>query len=450
MTDNPIPGQPSRRSFLKTAAGASATLAAADLLAPYVHAASDDTIKVGVIGCGGRGSGAINDVLRSAKGVKIVAVADVFENRAKSGRQRFTNDVKHEEVKTLGNTADISEDRCFWGLDAYKKLINCPEVNYVILATPPGFRPLHIEETVHAGKNLFTEKPVGVDGPGIRQVLAAYDASMKKGLHIGAGTQRRHQAGYIETMKRIHDGEIGDIVLLRGYWNGNGIWFNGRKNYAGQGFHEKETDLAYQLYNWYHFCWLCGDHIVEQHVHNLDVCNWAMNGPPIRAWGMGSRIGGHAGRPNGDPNEVGNIFDNFSIEFEYKNGARMISQCRHLPGCWDSVSEAIHGTKGFSQINAYRVNNKSVGVKNEVNPYVQEHTDLIASIRDGKPLNELKNVAESTMTAIFGRMAAYSGQALTWDQALNSKTVLRDVSDLKWDSAVPVSPTPIPGKFKVV
>jgi myo-inositol 2-dehydrogenase / D-chiro-inositol 1-dehydrogenase len=175
-----------------------------------------------------------------------------------------------------------------------------------------------------------------------------------------------------------------------------------------------------------------------------------MNGPPIRAWGMGSRIGGHKGRPNGEPNEVGNIFDNFSIEFEYKNGARMISQCRHLPGCWDSVSEAIHGTKGFSQVNAYRVNKESVGVKNEVNPYVQEHTDLIASIRDGKPLNELKNVAESTMTAIFGRMAAYSGQALTWDQALNSKTVLRDVSDLKWDSAVPVSPVPIPGKFKVV
>jgi predicted dehydrogenase len=435
----------SRRSFLKTAAVAGAALTA-EALMPQVHAAGSDTIQVGLVGCGGRGTGACENVLHAAKGVKIVALGDVFSGHVKGCRNALERIVKAEEVKNLGNGVDLPDERCFTGLDAYKKVIHHPDVNYVILATPPGFRPLHIEEVVNTGKNLFTEKPVSTDGPGIKRVLAAYDLAKKKGLKIVAGTQRHHQAGYIETVKRIHDGAIGDLILLRAYWNNQGIWFKDRGGLKS--YPEAPTDLAYQLYNWYHFCWICGDNIVEQHIHNLDVCNWLMKDHPVRAWGMGSRIGHSAARPDGKPEVVGNIFDNFSIEFEYPNGSRMISQCRQIPGTWDSVSEAAHGTKGTSQVNAYRINNKSVHGRDPVNPYEQEHTDLIAAIRDGKEINELKRVAESTMTAILGREAAYSGKETTWDKALGMRQLV-DTADLKWDSSMPVSPVPIPGKYKL-
>jgi predicted dehydrogenase len=447
MTDTHSSGNgQSRRTFLKTAAAAGAALTAGAVL-PAVHAAGSDTIKVGLVGCGGRGTGACDNVLRAAPNVKIVALGDVFSTHVKSCRDHLTKRAANDaEVKKLGNGVDLPEDRCFVGLDAYKKVIHNPEVNYVILATSPGFRPLHIEETVNTGKNLFTEKPVSTDGPGIKQVLAAYDLAVKKGLKIAAGTQRRHQAGYIETVKRIHDGAIGDLVLLRAYWNGGGIWFHPRSGLKS--LPEQPTDLAYQLYNWYHFCWLCGDNIVEQHVHNLDVCNWLMKDHPILARGMGSRIGHSAARPDGDPKDVGNIFDNFSIEFEYPSGARMISQCRQIPGCWDSVSEAAHGTKGTSQVNAYVINKQRVGGRGERNPYEQEHTDLIDAIRNGKELNELKNVAESTMTAIFGREAAYSGKELSWDKALDMRRLM-DTANLRWDSDVPVTPVPVPGKYKL-
>src|SRR5262249_12978750 len=254
------------------------------------------------------------------------------------------------------------------------------------------------------GKHIFTEKPVSVDGPGTRKVLAVYEEALKKNLGIGAGTQRRHQAPYLETMKQIHDGAIGDIVAMRCYWNGTGIWFRDRKELAQHD--EKTTDLAYQMHNWYHFLWTCGDHIVEQHVHNLDVCNWAMKGAhPVRAVGMGGQVARRAC----DPCEVGHILDNFAIDFEYEGGVPMLSMCRQITGCDNNVSEALAGTKGFCQVNAYPINGKPVAKRGGTDPYVQEHTDLIASIRAGKPSNELKNVAESTQTAILGRMAAYTG-----------------------------------------
>jgi predicted dehydrogenase len=318
----------------------------------------------------------------------------------------------------------------------------------LILATPPGFRPLHIAAAVAAGKNFFAEKPVGTDGAGIRLVLAAYEDSVKKGLHMAAGTQRRHQTSYLETIKRIHDGAIGKVMLVRAYWNGGGIWFNDRKGMKN--LVEKDTDVGYQLYNWYHFCWLSGDHICEQHVHNLDVANWVMNGHPIRAWGMGSRTPGNPSRPSGPPEVVGNIFDNFSIEYEYPGDVRMISQCRHVPGCWDSVSEAVHGTQGTSNPDGW-IKGKRVAQRRSNNPYVQEHTDLIDSIRSGnKPLNELKNVAESTLTAIMGRMAAYTGKEVTWDKALNSQDDPVDEANLTWDSPIQTPPVPIPGKTPLV
>ena len=436
----------SRRTFLKTAAAGGAVLAAEALL-PQVHAAGSDAIKVGIVGVGGRGLGACENVLKSTNGVTIVAIGDVSPHQIKGARNYLTERLANEkEVKNLGNRVDLPEDRCFAGLDAYKKVIHHPEVNYVILATPPGYRPQHIEEVVAAGKNLFTEKPVATDGPGIRRVFDAYEVSLKKGLKIAAGTQRRHQAGYIETIKRIHDGAIGDPILLRAYWNNQGIWFHhrdGLKNYL-----DETGDLAYQLYNWYHFCWICGDHIVEQHIHNLDVCNWIMKTHPIRAWGMGSRVGHSSSRPDGDPKDVGNIFDNFSIEFEYPGGARLMSQCRHIPGTWDQVSEACHGTKGFSQVNAYRINKNTVASHNERNPYEQEHVDLIEAIRGDKKLNELRQVAETAMTAILGREAAYSGKETTWDAALAMRPLV-DTASLNFESVIPVPPVPVPGKYRL-
>jgi predicted dehydrogenase len=272
--------------------------------------------------------------------------------------------------------------------------------------------------------------------------LAAYEESLKKNLRIAAGTQRRHQSGYLETMKQVHDGAMGDITALRAYWNGGGIWFYKRK--------EGMTDVAYQLNNWYHFLWVCGDHIVEQHVHNLDVCNWAMKTHPIKCDGIGGRTPQNPSRPAGPPEEVGNIFDNFSIDYEYPGGVHMYSSCRHIQNTASNVSEAFVGTKGncFTTDRVYRLNGKNVITRQQdseaTNPYVQEHADLIDCIRGGKPINELKNVAESTLTAIMGRMSAYSGRPVTWEQALNSKLDTFP-KELHWDMSLPVPPVPVPG-----
>jgi predicted dehydrogenase len=439
MTERANSNQPqaSRRDFLKAGAVAAAGTALVGGLVQNVHAAGSDEIRVGLIGCGGRGSGAADNVMHSAKGVKIVALADVFRDRAENLQRRLGELSKDDQVRQLGNTIDLPDSRLFDGLDAYEKLL-ATDVNYVMLATPPGFRPIHLAAAVAAGKNIFTEKPVGVDGPGIRKVFAAYDEAKKKGLHIAAGTQRRHQAGYIETVKHLHNGAIGTILTARCYWDQGPIWFHPRR----QGM----SDVEYQLHNWYHFVWLCGDHIVEQHVHNLDVCNWVFNAHPIRAHGRGGR----AARQSGDPNLVGQIYDNFAIEYEYPSGARMYSYCRQIPGCENSVSEAVVGTNGTCQVNAYQINGQSVHQGGgDVDPYVQEHTDLIESIRSGKPLNELKNVAESTLTAIMGRMAAYTGKPVRWEQALNSKEdTMPTQLTLKMDH--PVGPVPVQGRTKLI
>jgi predicted dehydrogenase len=450
-----------RRGFLKSAAATSAVLAAGSAL--NAHAAGSDEIRVGVIGCGGRGSQACENVLESAKGVKIVAAADVFpekivgevESKSDPGRRRRRDTplrqhlmefVQKGKAKELGNSVDLPESRCFVGLDGYEKVINTPEVNYVMLATPPGFRPLHIQAAVAAGKNFFTEKPVAVDAAGIRKVLAAYEESVKKGLRIVTGTQRRHQLGYLETMKRVHGGDIGEITALRAYWNGGGIWFRDRK--PGM------TDVAYQCENWYHFLWTCGDHIVEQHIHNLDVCNWAMNGHPEYCDAAGGRTPGNkgGGRRDGPPNEVGHIYDHFSVDYVYPNGVHMYSSCKHLPMCTSNVSEAIVGTNGVCLPHEYKIRDRRIVTRDQdrasTNPYVQEHTDLIDCIRGGKTINELKTVAESTLTAIMGRMSAYTGQRVKWEQALNSKEDTFP-ANLTWDMSLPVGPVPHPGQTKL-
>ncbi len=418
----------SRRDFLKhsTAALVGGTVTGLGAL-PVVHAAGSDAIKVGLIGCGQRGTGAGKDVLSSAPGVKLVAMGDVFKDRLDKSlgilKEQFADKV------------DVPEDRQFVGFGAFEKVL-ASDINYVILATPPGFRPWHLKAAVDAGKNIFTEKPVAVDGPGIRSVLATYEEAKAKGLAIGAGTQRRHQNGYVETLKRIHDGAIGQITMARVYWNQGPIWVHPKQ--------DAWSEMEWQLRNWYYFTWLCGDHIVEQHVHNLDVANWAAGSHPLRAVGLG-------GRQVRIAPEYGNIYDHFAIDYEYPNSLRVASYSRQIPNCENSVSEALHGTKGFCQVNKYEITGEKgwrYAGKNNL-PYVQEHTDLIASLRAGKPYNELKGVAESTLTAIMGRMAAYTGQAVTWEQALNSEESLMPTK-LEWDGPLAVAPVAMPGQTKLV
>jgi predicted dehydrogenase len=444
MNDKPQAneGRATRRDFLKTTTVVAGSALAANLtFLSNAHAAGGDKIKVGIIGCGGRGSGAAENVLNAAQNVEIVAIGDAFKFRVDGLRKRLVNTVANDQkIKDLGNTVNLPVDRCFVGVDAYQKVINS-DANYIILATPPGFRPTHLEAAVAAGKNIFTEKPVASDAAGIVKVLDAYNQAKQKNLAIVAGTQRRHQLAYLETMKRIHDRAIGDITAMRCYWNQGAIWFRKRDELRRYGI--EDSDLAYELHNWYHFVWTCGDHIVEQHVHNLDVCNWAIGTHPIKALGMGGRMA----LPRGNPDVNGNIYDHFAIDFEYPGGVHCLSMCRQISGCANQIGEALAGTQGACQVDRFQINGKSVVPRNQrgTNPYVQEHTDLIASIRNGKPLNELKQVAESTFTAILGRMSAYTGKALTWDDALASKqNLVPDKLDFKAQISVP--PMAAPGR----
>jgi predicted dehydrogenase len=410
----------SRRHFIKS----SSLVVAGAAVAPYVitsHAAPDDPIKIGLVGCGGRGSGAIRDAYRSSKGVELVAVADIFPERAKACREALNKE-----------SHNIKEDMVFSGFDAYKQLLAVPEINYVILATPPGFRPIHFPAAIEAGKNVFMEKPVATDGPGIRAVIEAGEKAAEKGLAVVAGTQRRHQNVYRETIKRIHDGAIGEILCLQAYWNQGLIWNHPWK--------DDVSDMENQLRNWYHYVWLCGDHIVEQHVHNLDVANWVMNDHPIKAYGRGGRqvLKGR-----------GQIYDHFVTEFTYKNGAKLMSQCSQIAGCTDRVSEFVIGTNGTSDPGgSIRVNGWE-GWRPTVetpNPYVVEHADNIAAIREGKPLNEARRVAESTLTAIMGREASYSGHEINWETALNSTMNLQPE---KFEfGPLPAAEVAIPGKHR--
>ncbi|MDG3003974.1 Gfo/Idh/MocA family oxidoreductase [Paludisphaera mucosa] len=412
---------PNRRTFLKTSSAAAAGLG----LMSNAHARGNDVIKVGVVGCGGRGTGAADNICEAAGttyNIKIHALGDIFEDHLKNCRESVKNSQNSKEKY------DVADDRCFVGLDAYKKVIDCCDL--VILATPPGFRPGHIEAVVKAGKHLFAEKPVAVDGTGIRRVIAAAEEAKAKKLSVVVGTQRRHQPGYLESMKRIHDGAIGEINGGQVYWNQGAIWANKRQ--------PSWSDVEYQLRNWYHFVWLCGDHIVEQHVHNLDVANWAIGAHPVRAVGMG-------GRQTLAGPELGQSYDHFAVDYEYPNDVHLMSMCRQIPGCENNVSETIVGTKGRFQSGGYRfsgANKERVRVQ-DGNAYVHEHTHLLESIVAGQPLNELKQVAESTLTAIMGRMSAYTGQAVTWEQALESKLDTFPKSlDMKGSMAEPEFPRP--------
>lgn len=418
-------GDLNRRTFLKTTSTAvGGAFLGALSIERAAFAAGDDTVKVALVGCGGRGSGAAAQALSTKGSVKLVAVADAFKDRMDSSLRELN--AKHKDQ------IDVVDDRKFIGFDGYKQAIALADV--VILATPPGFRPIHFEEAIRQGKHVFMEKPVAVDAPGVRRVLAAAEQAKKKNLKVGVGLQRHHQQGYLETLKRLHGGEIGDIVAMRCYWNGSTPWVRERKKLEEQAGRPL-TEMEYQMRNWYYFNWLCGDHINEQHIHNLDVINWVKNGHPVRANGMG----GCQVRKGKD---YGEIFDHHAVEFEYEDGSRLSSQCRHIFGCWSNVSEHVVGTKGTCDVSGHIIRGANAwrfqrGQGRD--PYQQEHDDLFDAIRNDKPLNEAEYGAHSTMTAIMGRMATYSGQVIEWDKALNSQVDLMP-RVFAWDATPPVLP----------
>ena len=418
----------SRRGFLQATAGAAALTGALALERSAHAAGSSDALKIAVIGCGGRGSGAARDALDSGANVKIIALADAFPERifGQDGRPGSRQSIiDHAKGKGLADSVDLPEDRCFVGFDAYQKAL-ATDCDVAILATPPGFRPIHFEAAIKAGKHVFAEKPVAVDAPGVRRFLASVQEAKEKKLGVGIGLQRHHQNVYLETMQQLWEGAIGDIQYLRVYWNGTTPWVVDRN--------EKWSEMEYQMRNWYFFNWLCGDHVVEQHIHNLDVANWLMKGHPTKAYGMG-------GRQVRTGKRFGEIFDHHFVEFEYENGVRCFSQCRHQENTWSSVSEHAVGTKGEVDIGGGRIRGeKNWRFRGNDNaPYVQEHKDLYASIVAGNPYNEGEMGAISTMTAIFARMATYSGRELTWDECFNSNIDLMP-KNFAWDAETPLKP----------
>ncbi len=402
----------SRREFMKAASVAS--LAAVVSGPSVLRAAGAEKIRVGLIGCGGRGTGAAINCVEASNDVVITALGDLFPDMLEASLKSLGEKLKKENLS-------VTPETCFTGFDAYARVL-AADVDLVILAAPPFFRPLHLRAAVDAGKHVFMEKPVAVDPAGVRSVIASADLAGPKGLAIVAGTQRRHQAHYLEIMNRVRGGDIGDIVSGQCYWNMGALW----------------VDRA--------TVWCSGDHICEQHVHNLDVMNWAMGAHPVKCTGMGGR----AART--DP-VYGNVFDHFAVEYEYPNGARILSMCRQTAGAVDNVSERVVGTKGVSYTDGADGNIKGekpfATDKASPNPYVQEHIDLIASIKAGKPLNEGRQVAESTLTAIMGRMSAYTGRALSWDWALSGSTLDLTPPHFEWKE-LPELEVAIPGKTALV
>jgi len=427
----------SRRDFIKSSTAVS--LAAMFSPAAKVFAEGSDKIRVGVIGFGKRGTGAAFDCIRSADGVEIAAIGELFKDRLEDGIDKIKKKLADEKLPA--DKLKVTEETCFVGFDAYKKVIAC-DVDMVILATPPHFRPAHLKAAIEAGRHVFMEKPVAVDPAGIRSVLASSETARQKGLAIVAGTQRRHQESYLETIKRIHTVNIGGIVSAQCYWIGDYNYYPAVLRQPGW------SDMEWQCRNWNYFTWLSGDHIVEQHVHNIDIINWALQAHPVQALGMG-------GRQQRTGPEFGHIFDHFAVEFEYPNGVRVTSMCRQMTGCTERISETIVGEKGKAWLAGGGAPCRIEGPKaykfekSEKNPYIQEHTDLIKSIRNGEPLNEGRNVAESTMAAIMGRMSAYTGRALSWDWAMNASEL--DLSPPKYEFGdLPVQPVAIPGKTKLI
>jgi predicted dehydrogenase len=422
----------SRRSFLTSSAAAASAF---QIIKPeLVRGQGNEKLKAGLVGCGGRGTQAIQNILTGTDNVEIVALADVFEDR-------LTDCLRKSKAlrPDLANRVKVDAEHQFTGFDGYKKVIE--SVDIVMLATYPAYRPMHFEAAVEAKKHIFCEKPFGTDPVNLRRFMAAAKKSEELKLTVKSGAQRRSQAWYLDQLKRLRGGDLGDIVAMNAYWVGSPVLnFQNAALFPDQKRDPKWSDMEFQHRNWYSFVWICGDQIVEQHLHNIDVCNWFKGGHPIEA----VAVGGAAWRPREE--EYGNIYDHIAADFVYPDGVHMASYCRQYPGreMAQNVSERIVCSKGVIDSSQLR------GGMNAVDPYVQEHTDMMNSILGKGPyINEAMTVAESTMTCLMGREAAYSGQKITWDMMMNSKEdLLPKTFDYK--ASVPVPPLPVPGVYKFV
>ncbi len=429
-----------RRKFIAgTAAAAAATSALP--VESYAQVAGSDELKIGMVGCGGRGSGAIVQDLK-VDGTRLVAMADAFEDRLMGTfKQRQAGGVEsiQKELEKNGRPEafDVPESRRYTGFDAYKQVID--QVDVVVIATPPGFRPIHFEYAVQAGKHVFMEKPVCVDAAGFNRVIEAAKVADEKNLKVVVGLQRHYQESYLQAFEKMKEGLIGDIVSAQCWWNSGGVWKIARQ----PGWSEME----YQMRNWYYFNWLCGDHITEQHIHNIDVINWFVSGDsekgghPTIAQGMG-------GREVRTGPDTGEIFDHHYVEFRYDNGVIMNSQCRHQPGCLNKVEEEIHGTEGSIYMGnkgkTYITDRKGNEIwtyrnREPENPYDVEHVKLHEHIREDKPINNAYYGAKSSFTSVFGRLATYSGVEVNWDEAIASNFSIMP-EDYSFDAEPPILP----------
>ena len=417
----------SRRRFVQSTAAASAVAAVGcspslASQAPLVHVRGQETtIKIGLVGCGGRGTGAAENCLASSENVQLTALGDMFPDRIK-GSQRTLSKLTGYKV---------TPESIFTGWDAYKKVVDSG-VDLVLFATPPGFRPIHLAYAIQQGKHAFIEKPCAVDPVGVRKVIELGKKAAEKKLAVVAGTQYRHQTSFIETIKRIHDGQIGEVIGGRAYYNAGTLWKRDRK--------PEMSDMEYQLRMWIYYDWLGGDQPVEQHIHTIDVTNWAMGGNPVRALATGGR------QVRVEP-EFGNVYDHFTIDYEYPNGRHVMSMCRQMANVDNLVGAYFVGTKGEADVYKAEIKGekpwKYEGEISIAKAYIQEHADLIASIRNGKPLNECEHVAQSTLTAILGRESAYTGKSISWEDMQKSDL---DLSPEKYEfGANTVRPVPKPG-----
>lgn len=435
----------SRREFVKTSAAVVGSIAATQFpSSASAYYPSDDALKIGLIGCGGRGTGAAVQALSTRQNVKLVAMADAFEDRLQESHSNITDPDAGHAARVAGRV-DVPAERRFVGFEAYREIF--PLVDVVLIATPPGFRPMHFAAAVAANKQIFMEKPLATDAGGVRQVLETALLAKQKKLNVVVGLQRHYQSRYQKWVEHLQNGMIGDVVLSRVYWNSAGVWV--RERTPGQ------TEMEYQMRNWYYFTWLCGDHIVEQHIHNIDVANWVKQSYPVRAQGQGGRLV-RKGKDHGQ------IFDHHFVEFEYEDGSRMLSQCRHMPDCMNRVTEAFHGTNG-SAPKPGLILSASGNVlfehqgDDDPNPYQVEHDELFAAVAAGEYLfADAERGAKSTFTAILGRMATYSGMTLEWDEALNSQVSILP-ERFAWDVDPPVMPDAegrypiaVPGKTSFV
>ncbi len=398
---------PDRRTFIKTssAAVASASLASTMVGARAVHAANSETLKIGLIGCGGRGTGAAVNALRADDNVKLVAMCDVFEDRLTTSRRNLSNHQVKDKVA-------VTDEMCFTGFDGYKQLI-ATDVDVVLLCTPPHFRPMQLRAAIEAGKHVFCEKPVAVDGPGVRSVLETTQLAKQKDLSIVSGLCWRYDLGVRETMKRIKDGAIGDVVAVQENYLTGTLWHRGRD--------EKWSEMEYQMRNWLYFTWLSGDHIVEQHIHSLDKSLWLMDDePPVRCFGLG-------GRQVRTGAEWGHAYDHFAVCYEWASGQKTFAYTRQMKGCYNNVEDYVLGTKGNARVLKHSIEGAESWRYRGAKPsmYDVEHKELFAGIRSGNHINNGEYMSYSTLMAIIGREACYTGQSIEWDKALNSTTELK-------------------------